>query len=89
MAISSFSYTGPAALLLLQEDGSEHPAQLSVTLGQTPPGPFELSCSPALTAAQTPVWVRVTLPGGQTFSGAVRERTPSSLTFDLDAEEPA
>ncbi|CAI8981665.1 hypothetical protein [Pseudomonas zeae] len=89
MAFSAFSYAGPAALLLLQEDGTEHKAQANVTLRQTPPGPFELSVSPALTAGQAPVWVRVTLPGGETFSGAVRERTPSSLTFDLDAEQPA
>jgi hypothetical protein len=86
---SSVSYDGAATLLLLHEDGSEHPANVHVILRATLPGVFELHFPAALTAAQAPVWLRVTLPDGQTYSGAVRYLAPGTLTFRLDAEEPA
>jgi hypothetical protein len=80
----AYSYVGPARLSFIQEDGAEPSADVSVTLGETMPGLFELSFPHALPAAQAAVWVRVRLPDGEERSGQVRYLAPSSLTFRAD-----
>lgn len=77
----AFSYVGPAVLTFAQVDGGEAEAAVSVTLGETLPGLFELSFPYALPASLDAVRVRVTLPGGQGLGGEVRYLAASSLTF--------
>ncbi|MFJ7111277.1 hypothetical protein ACIQU2_27430 [Pseudomonas sp. NPDC098740] len=75
----AFSYVGPAVLTFAQVDGAEAEAAVSVTLGETLPGLFELSFPYALPASLDAV--RVILPGGQGLGGEVRYLGASSLTF--------
>jgi len=77
----AFSYVGPAVLKFAQADGAEVEAAVSVTLGETMPGLFELSFPHALPAALGAKRVRVTLPSGEALGGEVRYLAASTLTF--------
>lgn len=77
----AFSYVGPAVLRFAQADGVERVADVSVTLGETLPGLFELSFPHGLPASLGAVRVKVTLPSGQALSGEVRYLAASTLTF--------
>lgn len=85
----AFSYVGPAVLRFTRADAIEREAAVSVTLGETMPGLFELSFPHDLPESHQAVRVRVLLPDGQVLGGEVGYLAASSLTFRGDRAGPA